>query len=84
MVHPSPVRNPDDLETAFLILHGEEDLQVPASQVIVLWRGLERLSKFPERHALMIHRREGHVVAEKGHLEDGLSRIIDHIGRYLA
>ena len=83
-VHPSPVRNLEGVETAFLILHGEEDPQVPVSQATILWRGLKRLSKLPERHAMVIYRREGHAFAEKGHLEDGLSRTLDHLGRYLA
>lgn len=49
----------------------------------MLWRGLKRLSKFPERRALAIYPREGHAFAEKGHLEDGLERILDHLERYL-
>jgi dipeptidyl aminopeptidase/acylaminoacyl peptidase len=54
MVHPSPMGNLEDLETPFLILHGEEDSQVPVSQAVVLWRGLKRLLRFPNRHVMVI------------------------------
>lgn len=69
MVHPSPVRNLAGVETAFWILHGEDDPQIPVSQAVVLWRGLQRMSRFPERHQLPVYPREGHVFAEKGHFE---------------
>jgi dipeptidyl aminopeptidase/acylaminoacyl peptidase len=41
MVHPSPVRNLEHVETAFLIIHREEDPQIPVAQAVVLLRGLK-------------------------------------------
>jgi dipeptidyl aminopeptidase/acylaminoacyl peptidase len=66
-----------------LILHGEEDPQIPLSQAIILYRGLKRLSMFPERHRLAIYPREGHVFSEKGGFEDALSRMKDYFAKYL-
>ena len=83
MVHPSPVRNLEGVETAFLIVHGEDDPQVPVAQAVVLFRGLRRLSRFPERHAMAIYPGEGHVFTERRHLEDSLSRMLEHLGRFL-
>jgi dipeptidyl aminopeptidase/acylaminoacyl peptidase len=64
-------------------LHGEEDPQIPVAQAVVLWRGLRRLSRFPDQHVLAVYPREGHVFGEKPHLEDGLERILRHLENYL-
>jgi len=68
-----------DVQTAMLIIHGEEDSQIPVAQAIMLYRGLRRLSKCPERHKLCIYPREGHAFREKQHFEDALKRLLDHI-----
>jgi esterase/lipase len=41
MVHPSPVRNLEHVETAFFIIRREEDPQIPVAQAVVLLRGLK-------------------------------------------
>lgn len=60
-----------------------EDPQIPVAQAVVPFRGLRRLSRFPERHMPAVYPREGHVFAEKGHLEDAPRRILEHLERYL-
>ena len=56
----SPIRFVKDVETAVLILHGEDDKRVPMSQSISFFRGLRRESKYPERAQLVIYPREPH------------------------
>ena len=56
----SPIRYVKGVETALLILHGEEDERVPVSQAISFMRGLRRESTYPERAQLVIYPREKH------------------------
>ncbi|KAF8519368.1 peptidase S9 prolyl oligopeptidase active site domain protein [Hysterangium stoloniferum] len=78
-----PIRHIKDIETAVLILHGEKDVRVPVSQGIGFHRGLRRMSKFPERHTLVVYPREGHGFEERKHGEDLLRRIIAHYDAWL-
>ncbi|KZV97053.1 alpha/beta-hydrolase [Exidia glandulosa HHB12029] len=78
-----PIRFVKDVETAFLILHGEKDQCVPVGQGIGFFRGLRRMSKFPERHELVIYPREGHGFTERSHVEDVLKRVLDHLSAWL-
>lgn len=52
--------NVNDVETAVLILHGENDKRVPVSQGISFFRGLRRRSKYPERAQIVTYPREPH------------------------
>ncbi|KAF8523709.1 peptidase S9 prolyl oligopeptidase active site domain protein [Hysterangium stoloniferum] len=78
-----PIRHVKDVETAVLILHGEKDVRIPVSQGIGFHRGLRRMSKFPERHTLVVYPREGHGIKERKHGEDLLRRVIEHYDAWL-
>ncbi|KAF8578829.1 alpha/beta-hydrolase [Ramaria rubella] len=78
-----PIRHVKDVETAVLILHGESDPFVPVGQGIGLYRGLQRMSKYPERHTLVVYPREGHVFSERKHVEDVIKRVIEHYDAWL-
>lgn len=56
----SAIWHVDSVETAVLILHGENDKRVPVSQGISYFRGLRRRSAYPERAQLVIYPREPH------------------------
>lgn len=60
-VRGNPIWHVNDVETAVLILHGENDVVVPVSQGVTLFRGLRRCSKYPERAQLVIYPRESHT-----------------------
>ncbi|TDL25107.1 alpha/beta-hydrolase [Rickenella mellea] len=79
----SPIQRVKDVESAVLILHGENDERVPVSQAISFMRGLRRLSHHPERHELVIYPREGHLFTERKHAEDVLKRVVEHFSVWL-
>jgi dipeptidyl aminopeptidase/acylaminoacyl peptidase len=56
-----PIRHIKGVETAMLVVHGECDARVPVGQGIGFHRGLRRMSKYPDRHTLVIYPREGHL-----------------------
>ncbi|KAL5526876.1 hypothetical protein ACEPAF_8603 [Sanghuangporus sanghuang] len=77
-IRGNPIGHVADLETAMLILHGEKDERVPASQGIAFLRGLRRRSKYPERHQLVIYPRKPHLFTEKNHAKDVMKRAVEH------
>ncbi|KAI5121214.1 hypothetical protein M0805_007224 [Coniferiporia weirii] len=82
-LNASPIGRVADVESAVLILHGEKDQRVPATQGISFFRGLRRRSKYPERAQLVIYPREPHVFTEKKHAEDVMKRVIEHFDLWL-
>jgi dipeptidyl aminopeptidase/acylaminoacyl peptidase len=64
-----------------LILHGEDDTNVPLSQAIYFHRALRR---FGAEHEFIVYPREGHGLAERGHQLDLLRRIRGWLDRWLA
>ncbi|KAL5485726.1 hypothetical protein ACEPAI_6767 [Sanghuangporus weigelae] len=77
-IRGSPIGHVADVETAMLILHGEKDERVPASQGIAFFRGMRRRSKYPERHQLVIYPREPHSFTERNHAKDVMKRVVEH------
>ncbi|KAF8513213.1 Alpha/Beta hydrolase protein [Gautieria morchelliformis] len=78
-----PIRHVKDVETAVLVLHGESDVRVPVGQGIGFHRGLKRMSKYPDRHTLVVYPREGHIFSERKHAEDMMKRVIEHYEAWL-
>ncbi|KAF8513216.1 Alpha/Beta hydrolase protein [Gautieria morchelliformis] len=78
-----PIRCVEDIETAMLVVHGECDNRVPVGQGIGFHRGLRRMSKYPDRHSLVIYPREGHTFVEQKHVEDLIRRVIAHYVAWL-
>ncbi|KAL5503857.1 hypothetical protein ACEPAH_7928 [Sanghuangporus vaninii] len=77
-IRGNPIGHVTDVETAMLILHGEKDERVPASQGIAFFRGLRRHSKYPERHQLVIYPREPHLFTERNHAKDVMKRVVEY------
>ena len=63
-----------------LIVHGEDDTNVPVGQAIYLHRAL---SWYGAEHELVIYPREGHGFAERNHQLDLLRRTRAWFGRWL-
>ncbi|KAH7102705.1 alpha/beta-hydrolase [Auriculariales sp. MPI-PUGE-AT-0066] len=78
-----PVNHVKDVETAVLIIHGEKDERVPVGQAVGYYRGLRRMSKYPDRHELVVYPREPHGFTERTHAEDVLKRVLDHFVTWL-
>jgi len=55
-----PINHVKDIETAVLIIHGEKDERVPVGQAVGFYRGLRRMSKYPDRQELVVYPREPH------------------------
>ncbi len=78
----SPVRYLSQCHTPVLILHGEADPRVPASQGQEFYHGL----RFMNKEATMVtYPREPHIFTEREHQIDSLTRILDwydaHLGK---
>ena len=76
----SPVSYAARVRTPVLILHGEDDTNVPLSQAVYFHRALRR---FGAGHEFIVYPREGHGVAERGHQLDVLHRSRAWFGRWL-
>ncbi|MEU5258916.1 prolyl oligopeptidase family serine peptidase [Amycolatopsis sp. NPDC021455] len=77
----SPITHAHRIRTPVLILHGEDDINVPLSQADLLHhvlrdRGLE--------HEYVVYPREGHSFRERGHQIDVLRRAREWFSRWLA
>ncbi|AUG81183.1 dipeptidyl aminopeptidase [Kitasatospora sp. MMS16-BH015] len=68
----SPISYAAAIRTPVLILHGEEDTNVPLSQAIHFQRALRH---FGVEHELRVYPREGHGLRERAHQLDALRRI---------
>ncbi|MGW3242384.1 prolyl oligopeptidase family serine peptidase [Streptomyces sp. NPDC001070] len=67
----SPISYAARIRTPVLIVHGEDDANVPVSQGLFLHRAL-RHHGVP--HEFVVYPREGHMIGERGHLLDLLRR----------
>ncbi|KZT55400.1 alpha/beta-hydrolase [Calocera cornea HHB12733] len=79
----SPIRHVKGVRTPVLILHGEKDERVPATQGIMFHRGLRRASGHPDNHQLIVYPREPHGFTEKKHAEDVMRRLVEHMDAYV-
>jgi dipeptidyl aminopeptidase/acylaminoacyl peptidase len=77
----SPVSYAARVSTPVLILHGEDDTNVPVGQAIYFHRAI---SQFSSGHQLVIYPREQHSFRERDHITDQLRRVRDWFGRWLA
>lgn len=79
----SPIKDVRNIRAPTLFLHGKEDKRVPATQAIVLLRGIEREAKTSPPPKLVLYPREGHEFQEREHVADMLRRLIEHLDLYL-
>jgi dipeptidyl aminopeptidase/acylaminoacyl peptidase len=76
----SPVSFASKVRTPVLIVHGEDDTNVPLGQATYFHRAL---CQFGVGHELVVYPREGHGVAERNHQLDLLHRTRAWFGRWL-
>jgi dienelactone hydrolase len=76
----SPISLASQIRTPVLIVHGQEDTNVPVSQAIYFHRAL---SRFGIEHQLVIYPREGHTLVEPNHQLDLLQRTRAWFRRWL-
>lgn len=76
----SPISYASRIRTPVLILHGEEDTNVPLSQAVHFHRALRH---FGVEHELVVYPREGHGLYERAHQLDALGRIRGWCDRWL-
>ncbi|WP_410642570.1 S9 family peptidase [Amycolatopsis sp. lyj-346] len=75
----SPITHADRIATPVLILHGEDDTNVPLSQAELLHHALG-----DREHEFVVYPREGHSILERGHQVDFLHRTRAWFSRLLA
>jgi dipeptidyl aminopeptidase/acylaminoacyl peptidase len=76
----SPVSFASKVRTPVLIVHGEDDANVPLSQAIYFHRAL---SRYGAEHELVVYPREKHGLAERNHQRDLLLRTRTWFDRWL-
>ncbi|MEE1745634.1 S9 family peptidase [Streptomyces sp. JV184] len=76
----SPISYASRIRTPVLILHGEEDTNVPLGQAIHFHRALRH---FGVEHEFVVYPREGHGLDERAHQLDALRRIRAWYDRWL-
>jgi dipeptidyl aminopeptidase/acylaminoacyl peptidase len=76
----SPISYASRISTPVLILHGQEDPNVPVGQGLYLHQALRH---FGVEHEFVVYPREGHGIRERGHLLDLLSRTRAWFTRWL-
>ncbi|MBY8880292.1 S9 family peptidase [Actinacidiphila acidipaludis] len=76
----SPLSYASRIRTPVLILHGEEDTNVPLGQAIHFHRALRH---FGVEHEFVVYPREGHGLQERAHQLDALRRIRAWYDRWL-
>ena len=76
----SPVNHWKSLNTPTLILHGEQDQDVPVEQAYLFFRALKDKGVPTE---LAVYPREAHGVTERAHMLDMSMRVVSWLGRYL-
>lgn len=76
----SPISFASGIRTPVLILHGQDDTNVPLGQALFFHRALRR---FGVEHEFVVYPREGHGFAERGHQIDFLRRVRDWFDRCL-
>ncbi|HEY0935347.1 MAG TPA: S9 family peptidase [Trebonia sp.] len=75
----SPVSYAAEVSTPVLILHGEDDTNVPVGQAVYFHRAL---TEFAVEHDLVIYPRENHAFTERAHQIDVLERIRSWFARW--
>lgn len=76
----SPISFASKIRTPVLIMHGEDDTNVPLGQAIYFHRAL---SHHGAEHELVVYPREGHGLAERNHQRDLLLRTRAWFDRWL-
>jgi dipeptidyl aminopeptidase/acylaminoacyl peptidase len=76
----SPISHAAKVRTPVLILHGQDDTNVPIGQAIYFHRAL---SRFGVEHEFVIYPREGHSIVERSHQIDLLRRTRAWFARWL-
>ncbi|MGW4460594.1 S9 family peptidase [Micromonospora sp. NPDC004704] len=76
----SPISYASGVRTPVLILHGEDDTNVPVSQAEFFHRALRR---FGVEHTYVVYPREGHRIRERNHQLDVLRRTRAWFDRWL-
>ncbi|MFD7595176.1 S9 family peptidase [Kitasatospora sp. NPDC059812] len=76
----SPISHVSRIRTPVLILHGEQDTNVPLGQAIHFHRALRH---FGVEHEFVVYPREGHGLHERAHQLDALRRIRTWYDRWL-
>jgi len=76
----SPISFAAQVRTPVLIVHGEDDINVPLGQATYFHRAL---SQYGAEHELVIYPREGHGLAERNHQRDLLLRTRAWFDRWL-
>jgi dipeptidyl aminopeptidase/acylaminoacyl peptidase len=76
----SPISYAARIHTPVLILHGQDDTNVPVGQAVYFHRAL---SRFGVEHELVIYPREGHPITERQHQIDLLRRTRTWFARWL-
>ncbi|WP_067135136.1 S9 family peptidase [Microtetraspora malaysiensis] len=77
----SPISYASKISTPVLILHGEDDPNVPVGQATYFHRALRR---FGVEHEFVVYPREGHPILERNHQLDVLRRTRAWFDRWLA
>ncbi|TDD32758.1 S9 family peptidase [Nonomuraea terrae] len=77
----SPISYASRIRTPVLILHGEDDTNVPIGQATYFHRALRR---FGVEHEFVVYPREGHAIQERHHQIDLLRRTRAWFDRWLA
>ncbi|MFC1436092.1 prolyl oligopeptidase family serine peptidase [Streptacidiphilus sp. N1-3] len=77
----SPISYASRIRTPVLIVHGEDDTNVPLGQSVFFHRALRR---FGVDHEFVVYPREGHGLVEPGHRIDVLHRTRDWFDRCLS
>jgi dipeptidyl aminopeptidase/acylaminoacyl peptidase len=77
----SPISFASKIRTPVLIMHGEDDTNVPLGQAIYFHRAL---SQYGAEHELVVYPREGHGLAERNHQRDLLLRTRAWFDRWLS
>lgn len=76
----SPISFASKIRTPVLILHGENDTNVPLGQATFFHRALRH---FGVEHAFVVYPREGHAIRERNHQIDRLRRTREWFDRWL-
>jgi dipeptidyl aminopeptidase/acylaminoacyl peptidase len=76
----SPISFASKVRTPMLIVHGEDDTNVPFGQAVYFHRAL---SRYGAEHELVAYPREGHGLRERNHQRDLLLRTRAWFDRYL-
>ncbi|GAA2051657.1 hypothetical protein GCM10009839_68450 [Catenulispora yoronensis] len=76
----SPITHACRIRTPALLLHGEDDADVPLSQSLYLHRALRH---YGVDHELVVYPREGHDIRERAHQLDVMRRCVAWLDRRL-